>query len=128
MGDEKHGLLWVGRKETVIQFTTNFNLARCRLDEAEYQAEHRSLTNARLAHDGSLRACLELMREVRKNLPIALGIAERYVIEADVFILARNTRMDTDSFFNFQFTESVNARRHVNHSWHHVQQLQYRVV
>ena len=110
------------------QFTANFHLALCRLDKAENHSEQCGLSDARFAHDGGLRSCLELMREVRKNLPIALGIAERYVIEADVFILARNTWMDTDFFFNFQFTESVNARRGVNDTWHHVQQLQYRVL
>ena len=65
------------------QFTAHRDLSACRLDKSKYQSEHRRLTDARLAHDGGLEACLELMREVGKYLPVALGIAETHVVEAD---------------------------------------------
>ena len=75
--------------------TADSNLTTGRLDKAENQAEQGGLANACLTHDGSLRARLELMCKVRENLPVALGIAERDIVEADSFILARMTRIDT---------------------------------
>lgn len=111
------------------QFTAHRDLSACRLDKSKYQSEHRRLTDARLAHDGGLGACLELMREVGKYLPVALGIAERDIFETDALrtciAISCNSRCLRSLF---QFTESVNARRRVNDSWHHVQQLQYRVL
>ena len=65
------------------QFTTNSDLATCRFDKTEDQPEQRRLADTRLAHDGSLRTRTELMREVGKDLPVALGIAERDIVEAD---------------------------------------------
>ena len=83
------------RHET--QFTTNGNLATCRFDKTENQPEQCRLADTRLAHDGGLRTWTELMREVGKDLPVALGITERDVVEADSLIMARITRIPVRS-------------------------------
>lgn len=62
------------RHET--EFTPYIHLAFRRFDKPEDQAEQRRLADTRLAHDGGLRTRSELMREVRKDLSVALGIAE----------------------------------------------------
>ena len=54
------------------------------LYKAKNQTEKGRLANARLAHDGRLRACLEVVTKVRQDFPVAFGIAEAHVFEADV--------------------------------------------
>ena len=52
-------------------------------NETENQSEQCRLADARLTHDGGLRAGLEVVGKVRQYLPVARSIAERDIVEAN---------------------------------------------
>ena len=69
------------RHET--EFPTLLYRSFRRLDKTEDESEQRGLADTSLTHDGGLRTREEVVGEMRQYLPVALGIAERHVFEAD---------------------------------------------
>ena len=102
------------RRRTARQIKRDISGRRC--DKTEHQAEQRRLPDTRFPDKGGFRTRLEIVREMRNDFTVALGVAEGHIIEVHTCGDVRNGDALPRALHNrlgpiFQFLKPFDARR-----------------